>query len=129
MAPGRPKKPRMTFPLLLVAIGGALGASLRALASLAWPAPWGVLAINVAGSFVIGALAVPLLLSERGPHPLAPLLITGLLGGFTTFSAFSLDTLSLIEAGRLGAALLYAGGSVGLSLLACALGLWLGRLA
>ena len=53
----------------------------------------------------------------------------GVLGGFTTFSAFSLDALGLIEAGRLGSALLYVGGSVALSLLACALGLWIGRLA
>ena len=51
----------------------------------------------------------------------------GVLGGFTTFSAFSLDTLRLLEGGRAGAALLYAGGSVGLSLLACAAGLHLGR--
>jgi CrcB protein len=51
------------------------------------------------------------------------------LGGFTTFSAFSLDALRLMEGGRTGAALLYVGGSVGLSLLACAAGLWLGRLA
>ncbi len=119
----------MTYALPLVALGGALGASLRYLFTLAWPAPWGVMAINTLGSFAIGVLAVPLLLSERGTHPLAPLLITGVLGGFTTFSAFSLDTLGLISAGRAGAALLYVGGSVGLSLLACGLGLWIGRLA
>ena len=119
----------MTYVLSLVALGGAVGAALRYLTNILWPAPWGVMAINVAGSFAIGVLAVPLLLSERGPHPLAPLLITGVLGGFTTFSAFSLDTLRLIEDGRPGAALVYAGGSVGLSLLACALGLWIGRLA
>ncbi|EYD76816.1 CrcB-like protein [Rubellimicrobium mesophilum DSM 19309] len=119
----------MTYVLPLVALGGALGASLRYLASLLWPAPWGVMAINVFGSFAIGTLAVPLLLSERGPHPLAPLIITGVLGGFTTFSAFSLDTLGLISAGRVGTAMLYVGGSVGLSLLACGLGLWIGRLA
>jgi CrcB protein len=119
----------MTYALSLVALGGALGAALRHLTILAWPAPWGVLAINVAGSFVIGVLAVPLLLSEKGAHPLAPFLVTGILGGFTTFSAFSLDALRLVEGGRMGAALLYVGGSVGLSLLACGLGLWIGRLA
>ena len=119
----------MTYALSFVALGGGLGASLRYLALLAWPAPWGTVAINVAGSFLIGLLAVPLLLSERGAHPLAPLLLTGVLGGFTTFSAFSLDTLRLIEGGRLGAAVLYVGGSVALSLLACGLGLFLGRLS
>jgi CrcB protein len=119
----------MTYALPLVALGGALGAVLRHLATLVWPAPWGVMAINVAGSFAIGALAVPLLLAERGPHPLAPFLVTGILGGFTTFSAFSLDALRLVEGGRPGTALFYVGGSVALSLLACGLGLWIGRLA
>ena len=90
--------------------------------------PLGVLAVNVAGSFAIGLLAVPLL-SQQGPNPLAPFLVTEVLGGFTTFSAFSLDALRLAEGGRLGAALLYVGGSVALSLLACGLGLWIGRLA
>ncbi len=113
----------MTHALPFVALGGALGASLRHLATLLWPAPWGVLAVNVAGSLAIGLLA------GRLSPALAPLLITGVLGGFTTFSAFSLDALRLVEGGRLGAAALYVGGSVGLSVLACALGLWLGRLA
>ncbi len=117
------KKPGMTYALPFVAVGGALGASLRYLLTLAWPAPWGVLAVNVAGSFLMGLLAVRLAPS------LAPLLLTGVLGGFTTFSAFSLDVLRLVEGGRWAAAALYVVGSVGLSLLACAAGLWLGRLA
>ncbi len=118
----------MTYALPLVALGGALGATLRYLALLAWPAPWGTLAVNGAGALLIGLLAIPLL-ADRGIHPLAPFLVTGVLRGFTTFSAFSLDTLRLIEGGRIGAAVTYAGGSVALSLGACALGLWLGRLA
>lgn len=113
----------MTHALPFVALGGALGASLRYLALLLWPAPWGVLAVNVAGSLAIGMLAV------RLPPAAAPFLITGVLGGFTTFSAFSLDALRMVEGGRLGAAALYVGGSVGLSLLACGLGLWIGRLS
>ncbi len=113
----------MTHALPLVALGGAAGAALRYLALLAWPAPWGVVAVNVAGSFAIGLLAPWL------PPKAAVFVMTGVLGGFTTFSAFSLDALRLVEGGRIGAALLYAGGSVGLSLLACALGLWIGRLA
>jgi CrcB protein len=64
----------------------------------------------------------------RLPATAMPLLVTGVLGGFTTFSAFSLDALRLIEGGRPGAAALYVSGSVGLSLLACAAGLWIGRL-
>ncbi len=118
----------MTHAFPLVALGGALGAVLRHLATLAWPAPWGVLAVNVVGSLAIGLLAGPFLLAERGPHPLAPFLVTGLLGGFTTFSAFSLDALRLLEAGRTEAALVYVAGSVALALLACALGLQIGRL-
>lgn len=111
----------MTTTLPLVALGGALGAALRYLATLLWPAPWGVMAVNLLGCFAIGLLA------PRLAPALTPFLVTGLLGGFTTFSAFSLDTLRLLEGGRTGAALLYAGGSVGLSLLACAAGLQLGR--
>ena len=118
-----PKKPGMTYTLPFVALGGALGASLRHLATLLWPAPWGVLAVNVAGSLLIGLLAV------RLAPAFGPFLVTGVLGGFTTFSAFSLDALRLIEGGRPGTAILYVGGSVGLSLSACAAGLWLGRLS
>lgn len=119
----------MTRILFLVALGGALGASLRVLALLVWPAPWGTFAVNVAGSFLIGLLAVPFLQSGRGAQPLASLLIPGVLGGFTTFSAFSLDTLRLVEGGRMTLAAAYILGSVGLSLLACWAGLMLGRLA
>ena len=96
----------MTYTLPLVAFGGALGASLRFLATLAWPAPWGVLAVNVAGSFLIGLLAV------RLAPGLAPFLLTGVLGGFTTFSAFSIETVALIERGAAGAALAYVAASV-----------------
>jgi CrcB protein len=114
-------------PVILAGFGGAIGSALRAAVGLWLPFPSGTLAVNLVGSFAIGVLAVPLLLAERGPHPIAPLLITGVLGGFTTFSAFSLDTLRLIEAGRAGAALLYVGASVVLSLGAGALGLALAR--
>ena len=72
----------------------------------------------------IGALWV--LLEDRAAQ-LAPLLVTGLLGGFTTFSAFSLDALRLVEAGRAGTAMAYVLGSVILSIAACALGLWIAR--
>lgn len=117
----------MTRILLLAGLGGALGSILRAALGLALPFPVATLAVNVLGSFAIGLLAVPLLLAGNRPHPSAPFLVTGVLGGFTTFSAFSLDTLRLIEGGRAGAALLYVAGSVGLSLGAGAAGLALAR--
>jgi CrcB protein len=110
-------------PLLQVAIGGAIGSVLRHLAALAFAAPWAVMGINILGSFCIGVLYV--ILATR--LHLSPLLMTGLLGGFTTFSAFSLDALKLWEAGRPLAALAYVGGSVLLSLAAVALGVALAR--
>ena len=106
-----------------VAIGGAFGASLRYLAVLALGGPWATLAVNVAGSFVMGLFYV--LLAERAA--LAPLLMTGVLGGFTTFSAFSLDAFKLMEASHLGLALFYMGGSVILSLVALGIGVTIAR--
>lgn len=118
----------MIQPVLLAGLGGALGSSLRTLVGLWLPFPWGTFAVNVLGSFAIGLLAQPLL-RAGAPHPAAPFLIAGVLGGFTTFSAFSLDALRLVEGGRAGHAALYVAGSVALSLGAAAAGLWLGRLA
>ncbi len=116
----------MMNTLVFVALGGAIGAALRYLVGLAVAFPLGTLAVNVAGSFVIGVLAV-LLLGPKGPSAAAPFLITGVLGGFTTFSAFSLDTARLVQDGRIGTAGSYVAASVGLSLLACFAGLWLAR--
>jgi CrcB protein len=125
----------MMAKLLAVAAGGGLGAALRFLAvsgmTRAFPGfPWGTLVVNVLGSAVMGVLAVVLM--ERFPGGwgrLAPFLITGVLGGFTTFSAFSLDALYLIERGRLFAAAGYVAGSVILSVAALWLGLALARRA
>ncbi|EYD73448.1 fluoride efflux transporter FluC [Limimaricola hongkongensis] len=114
----------MMTSLALVAMGGATGASLRFLVGQAVAFPMGTLAVNVTGSLAIGALWV---LLEGRAAQLAPLLVTGLLGGFTTFSAFSLDALRLAEAGRGAAALAYVAGSVILSIMACASGLWIAR--
>ncbi|MEM6973335.1 MAG: fluoride efflux transporter CrcB [Pseudomonadota bacterium] len=114
-----------------VALGGAVGASARFLAvgaiSRALPGfPWGTMMVNVAGSLIMGLLAVVLL--EKGQFGrFAPFLLTGVLGGFTTFSAFSLDALFLVERGRMLAAAGYIAGSVAASLAALALGLWLAR--
>lgn len=119
---------------LLVALGGATGSVLRwwwsgavARATGTLTFPWGTLAVNLAGSFAIGAL---LGLAE-GRDGLAPgvrlLLVTGVLGGFTTFSAFSWETLALVRAGQVPAAIGYAAGSVAGGLLAALAGLVLVR--
>ena len=127
LRPAIPRSERIGVETMLalaqVAIGGAMGASLRYLAVLAFGGPWTTLAINVLGSFVMGLCYVAL--AERAA--LAPLLMTGILGGFTTFSAFSLDALKLMEASHLGLALLYLGGSVILSLVAVGIGVTIAR--
>jgi CrcB protein len=117
--------------LLQVALGGALGASARYLLNvwvmrLVGPGfPWGTMVANVAGSFLMGVLVV--VLARRGGQQLAPFLMTGLLGGFTTFSAYSLDVVTLWERGAFGPAAAYALGSVLLSVVALFAGLWAAR--
>ena len=117
----------------MVALGGAIGAVLRWLGA-AWVGRMtgegflGTAFVNVVGSFAMGLLAV--LMMERLPGSwgrFAPFLMTGVLGAFTTFSAFSLDTLYLVERGRPGVALGYVAGSVALSVLALFAGLRLAR--
>lgn len=120
----------MANTLFLVALGGAGGSCLRHLialgaASLLGPAaPAGTFAVNVLGSFLMGVLVVAL--ADRDVR-LAPLLMTGLLGGFTTFSAFSLDSVRLLERGALGLAFAYIAGSVAISLAALSLGMAIAR--
>lgn len=120
--------------ILLVAIGGAAGSVCRYLAGVVavrafGPAfPWGTMAINISGSLAIGFLAEAMLRGLSAPLDLRLLLITGFLGGFTTFSAFSLDAWLLYERGEPLNALLYVGGSVFLSLAATAGGVALARL-
>ena len=116
------------------AFGGALGATLRflfsgwALRTLGTGFPWGTFGVNVIGAFAMGLAAVVLM--ERAPGAwarFAPLVMTGVLGGFTTFSAFSLDVLYLLERGRMGVAAGYMLGSVAASVFALWAGLSLGR--
>ena len=107
----------MFWTLTQVALGGAIGSVLRYLAVAAFGAPWAVAAVNVVGSFAMGFLFIP-----AGRLGLSPLLLAGVLGGFTTFSTFSLDTLRLWQSGQTTQAVLYVAGSVGLSLIAVALG-------
>lgn len=120
--------------VLLVGIGGALGAMLRYGCVVAGARligtglPWGVFFANVAGSFAIGLIAA-FLLERAGTERIELFLMPGLLGGFTTFSAYSLDVVRLFNDGRVGEAAVYAAGSVILALTAAAAGLWLGRIA
>ena len=115
---------------LHVALGGAIGAAARfALgAALMRPGfPVAILTCNVLGSFAMGVAVV--WLGQRGLDHWTPFLLTGVLGGFTTFSAFSLETVTLIERGALGQAALYVGASVGLSVAGLAAGVALMRAA
>jgi CrcB protein len=113
--------------LLLVALGGAAGSVLRYLVSVAALSvlgaafPWGTLAVNVLGSAAIGVAAGA---GIEGQGRL--LLVTGFLGGFTTFSAFSLETGALFERSPTLAAA-YVAASVALGLAAFALAFWLVR--
>lgn len=119
--------------MFLVAIGGAIGSVCRYLVGV-WTLrqfgpnfPWGTLAVNVVGSFAIGFLA-ELIVRRFGASPEMRLfLITGILGGFTTFSAFSLDLISLLERGSTAAGVTYLVASVAISLGAVLAGLALGR--
>jgi CrcB protein len=117
--------------LLQVAAGGAMGASLRYLTNVGvmrWIGPgfpYATVIVNVVGSFLMGVLVV--VLARKGGTQYAPLLMTGVLGGFTTFSAFSLDTLTLWERGQHGLAAVYVGMSVILSLAAIVAGLAVAR--
>lgn len=110
-----------------VALGGALGAMARfgavQVATARWGLafPWGTLAVNITGSLVIGFLAT--ILSSRQADPaLRLLLITGVLGGYTTFSAFSFEALALITEQRHLAAAGYMVGSVLLGVAAATIG-------
>ncbi|MBB97493.1 MAG: fluoride efflux transporter CrcB [Rhodobacteraceae bacterium] len=111
----------MIVTLLQVALGGAIGAMGRYLTGVAvfkllgaMAFPLGVITVNVVGSAIMGMFAE--LAAARGLTHLGPFVMTGMLGGFTTFSAFSLETVSLIERGDMGLAALYVGLSVVLSI-------------
>ena len=106
------------FHLILVAAGGAIGAALRHLVNLgvlrlAGPAlPWGTVAINVAGSFAMGVFVALMARKAGDGEPVRLFVATGILGGFTTFSAFSLDIATLLERGASFIAAGYAAASV-----------------
>ena len=112
----------MSQTLPLIALGGAIGSVLRYLMVAAIGAPWGTAAVNVLGSFAIGVLFV--LLDARTGWQL--FVMTGLLGGFTTFSAFSLEAAFLWERSA-ALAVLYVVLSLVLAIGACAAAFWLFR--
>lgn len=119
--------------IALVAVGGAIGASIRHLANglalrlVGSSFPWGTMAINIVGSLIMGVFIEVLARRFNASNELRLFVATGILGGFTTFSAFSLDFAVLWERGALASALGYALASVIGSILALFLGLWLAR--
>jgi len=118
---------------LLAAAGGAIGAGLRYLTGYAFALrglasfPWATLTVNVIGCFLMGVL-IGLLAARTGTSAeMKAFLATGVLGGFTTFSAFSLEFAMLFERGDTGAAFAYVAASVMLTIAAVFAGLWLAR--
>ena len=119
--------------ILFAAAGGALGAGARHLVNMAFLAwlgpgfPWATLAVNVVGSLLMGILVQALMPFDGGAPALRVFLATGILGGFTTFSAFSLDVWVLYERQQHVALALYVAASVVLSIAALVLGMALVR--
>jgi len=120
--------------LASVAIGGALGSVLRYLIhtqSAHWfgsDFPYGTLLVNVAGSLLIGFLSFMLVHRLNVPEEVRLTLLVGFLGGFTTFSTFSLETIHLMQQGNFLGAFGNVFLSIGLCLLACFLGMSLARI-
>ncbi|MDO8397876.1 MAG: fluoride efflux transporter CrcB [Bradyrhizobium sp.] len=118
---------------LLVFVGGGLGASLRhavnmiSARGLGTAFPWGTFIINISGSLVMGLIAGYLAFKGEASQPWRLFLMTGILGGYTTFSAFSLDAALLYERGEIASALFYVLGSVVLSIAGLFAGLALMR--
>ena len=118
----------MISTISFVALGGALGASMRSLTGLGvvrllghHDFPLAIITVNVLGSFLMGVFVS--VAAEKGLTHLSPLVMTGFLGGFTTFSSFSLETMTLIERGATGQAAIYIVASVLLSVGALAVGM------
>jgi CrcB protein len=120
--------------IIAIAVGGALGALSRFwatnLAELLFGTdfPYGILFVNIAGSFAIGIVFILLVERSLLPNILGAGLMVGFLGAFTTFSTFSLQALGLMESGRFLAAAIYIAGSVVICIFAAALGMLIGRL-
>jgi len=122
----------MISTVFIVALGGAIGAACRFLVGVlvmrmvgVADFPLGVIAVNIIGSFLMGVFVVAA--AQRGLTHLSPFIMTGILGGFTTFSAFSLEAVTLRERGQVAMAGAYVALSVGLSVGGLMLGLWIAR--
>ncbi len=119
--------------LLLATMGGALGAGARHLVNVGFARwlgpsfPWSTVFINIFGSLLMGLVLETLVLRCNGSVDLRIFLATGILGGFTTFSAFSMDAVTLIQRGDMASAALYIGGSVMFSILGLYAGLSIAR--
>lgn len=119
--------------ILLVALGGALGSVTRYLTGVGMTRllgsgfPWGTLTVNIVGSFLIGFLVELLARKLNGAVEVRLFLVVGFLGGFTTFSSFSLEALALFERGATASAATYVLTSLFISLAAVFGGLLLGR--
>jgi CrcB protein len=118
---------------VLIFVGGGLGASLRHFVNvtcakcLGLSFPWGTFIINITGSTVMGLIAGYLAFKGEASQPWRLFVMTGVLGGYTTFSAFSLDAATLYERGAIGLAAFYVMGSVAFSILGLFAGLALIR--
>ncbi len=114
---------------LWVALGGAIGAAGRFFVTslvtrtVGHGFPWGTISVNVVGSFAMGAIISFMALKMNVSNEIRAFMTIGVLGGFTTFSAFSLDFAILVERKEILSAFGYAAGSVGLSILAVFAGL------
>jgi fluoride exporter len=123
---------RHRFVLPAIALGGMLGAGARYAAARVWPTPdtavpWTTLGVNAAGCLLIGVLMV-FVVEVGGAHPLLrPFAGVGVLGGFTTFSTYSVDTVTLIDAGRPAVALGYWAGTLLVALAAVLAGVAVAR--
>lgn len=121
----------MFMTTLQVAAGGAIGAALRFLVGVGMlkvtgPGfPLGVLSVNILGSFAMGLFVV--FAAKTSNTHLSPFVMTGILGGFTTFSAFSLEAYTLFERGQTAAAASYVGASVLLSIAGLIAGVFIAR--
>jgi CrcB protein len=133
MLPRVPLRSRAPLlPYAAAAVGGVLGALTRWALGEALPHspgtwPWATLLINLTGCLALGVLIAALFPRHPGSLWLRPFLGTGVLGGYTTFSTFTVDTVQLTDAGALGAAAGYVAASVIGGLLAAVAGLTLGR--
>jgi CrcB protein len=118
--------------LVVVSLGGAIGATLRYGIGVWWPTqpghvPWSTFAINVMGCFAIGILMILITEVWVAHRLLRPFLGVGVLGGFTTFSTYSLEVRRLLQSGATVEALGYLGGTVVAALVAVVLGMGAAR--